>query len=109
MLKLLLSLVSVLLLPAVVRASYPNSHDSQILQIILNKNMLRDFEYEPTREGYRFSYQLEDGTTYTEVAQIHDALDDGVSGVETGSQSPAKDMSSKNRKLSPKSLQSLAG
>nr|XP_014095313.2 GATA zinc finger domain-containing protein 15 [Bactrocera oleae] len=93
-----------------------NAHNNNpLLAINLPKIYLGDFEYMPTPDGYRFSYQLADGTRRTEVGQIPNIANSGIymSDERSTAERTALRMraraNTKNRKLSPKSLQSLAG
>ncbi|XP_053956620.1 probable serine/threonine-protein kinase irlF [Anastrepha ludens] len=83
-----------------------------LLAINLPKVYLGDFEYVPTRDGYRFSYELIDGTRRTEVGYIPNTVpymsDKRATEERTALRMRAR-ANAKNRKLSPKSLQSLAG
>ncbi|XP_011212849.2 GATA zinc finger domain-containing protein 15 [Bactrocera dorsalis] len=94
-----------------------NAHNNNpLLAINLPKIYLGDFEYMPTPDGYRYSYQLADGTRRTEVGQIPNIpansgiymTDERATAERTALRMRAR-ANSKNRKLSPKSLQSLAG
>ncbi|XP_018793335.1 PREDICTED: GATA zinc finger domain-containing protein 15 [Bactrocera latifrons] len=94
-----------------------NAHNNNpLLAINLPKIYLGDFEYMPTPDGYRYSYQLADGTRRTEVGQIPNIApnsgiymsDERATAERTALRMRAR-ANSKNRKLSPKSLQSLAG
>ncbi|XP_012156749.1 uncharacterized protein DDB_G0289917 [Ceratitis capitata] len=92
-----------------------NIDNSPVLAINLPKIYLGDFEYKPTRDGYRFSYQLIDGTRRTEIGFLPIAANSGAymqderATAERSAIRMRARANSKNRKLSPKSLQSLAG
>ncbi|XP_036337367.1 putative uncharacterized transmembrane protein DDB_G0292500 [Rhagoletis pomonella] len=97
------------------RHNAPQTSNNPLLAINLPKIFLGDFEYVPTRDGYRFSYQLIDGTRRTEVGYIPNSggssiykSDERATAERTALRMRARG-NAKNRKLSPKSLQSLAG
>ncbi|XP_037811987.1 integrator complex subunit 4 homolog [Lucilia sericata] len=83
------------------------------LNIVLPKTIVEDFEYIPTIQGYRYSYQLPDGSRREENAFITGLRMDDYSRLD----SRTTDFTAvgvggrpkKNRKLSPGSLKSLSG
>ncbi|XP_067645825.1 3-phosphoinositide-dependent protein kinase B [Eurosta solidaginis] len=92
-------------------------NNNSLLGINLPKIYLGDFEYVPTPNGYRFSYDRSDGTRHTEVGIIPDSENTAIYKQDESPERIAERMAlrmrgrenSKNRKLSPKALQSLAG
>ncbi|TMW45264.1 hypothetical protein DOY81_009657 [Sarcophaga bullata] len=87
-----------------------NNHHSN------NNYMVKRFEYIPTVQGYRFSYQLLDGTRREENAFItglrmdnYSRLDSKTTDFTAVGVGGRPKMPLKNRKLSPGALKSLSG
>ncbi|KAM7357096.1 uncharacterized protein ACRADG_002592 [Cochliomyia hominivorax] len=86
------------------------------LNIVLPNAIIDDFEYLPTVQGYRYSYQLPDGSRREENAYISGLRMDGYSRLDSKNTDftavgvgGRPKMEVKKRKLSPGSLKSLSG
>ncbi|XP_037939003.1 uncharacterized protein LOC119674277 [Teleopsis dalmanni] len=109
-LKILILLTACILCS--VEAIYPPSQRQVQLVEITLPNVIEDFEYVPTQGGYRYSYKVFGGPKREEYGVIPNA--EAATGVRGSGRDQGKTKSkprygTKNRKLSPKSLQSLAG
>ncbi|XP_034481385.1 uncharacterized protein LOC117787049 [Drosophila innubila] len=84
-----------------------------VLDIQLGDVVIEQFSYIPTRGGYEFGYTLPNGTHREEVGEL---LNDRSASEDLQNANslnrndrPSRRPGLKNRKLSPKSLASLAG
>ncbi|XP_061394870.1 uncharacterized protein LOC133330452 [Musca vetustissima] len=84
--------------------------------VIYRNDVIQDFEYVPTVQGYRYNYVLNDGTTRDEnvlVAGTPDTPQSKLDGKNTDLTAVGVGgrhrMPTKNRKLAPGALKSLAG
>ncbi|XP_075161098.1 uncharacterized protein LOC142233922 [Haematobia irritans] len=86
------------------------------VHVVYNNDIIKDFEYVPTVQGYRYSYVLYDGSARTENVFIKgtpNSLESGLDSKNTDLNAIGiggrRRMPTKNRKLAPGSLKSLAG
>ncbi|XP_073838666.1 uncharacterized protein [Musca autumnalis] len=84
--------------------------------VIYRNDAIRDFEYVPTVQGYRFSYELNDGTSRGEDVLVvgtpnspQSKLDGKNTDLIAVGVGGRRRRPTKNRKLSPGSLKSLSG
>ncbi|XP_030560981.1 uncharacterized protein LOC115762771 [Drosophila novamexicana] len=84
-----------------------------VLDIQLGDVIIEQFSYIPTRQGYEFGYTLPNGTHRDEVGElINDrSTPEDIQNANNFQRNarPSRRPGLKNRKLSPKSLSSLAG
>ncbi|KAH8365503.1 hypothetical protein KR093_001488 [Drosophila rubida] len=93
-----------------VRASYA---PGTVLDIQLGDVVIEQFSYIPTRGGYEFGYTLPNGTHRDEVGELLNdrSANEDLQNANSFDRNarPSRRPGLKNRKLSPKSLSSLAG
>ncbi|XP_016991113.1 uncharacterized protein LOC108053058 [Drosophila rhopaloa] len=91
-------------------ASFP---PGTVIDIKLGDVTLEQFSYTPTREGYEFNYTLPDGTFRDEIGKVLSGTS-AAQDLENANNlaknhRPSREQGLKVRKLSGKSLSSLAG
>ncbi|XP_039487589.1 uncharacterized protein LOC120449272 [Drosophila santomea] len=91
-------------------ASFP---PGTVIDIKLGDVALEQFSYTPTRDGYEFNYTLPDGTFRDEIAKVLSGTS-AAKDLENANNlaknhRPSREQGLKIRKLSGKSLSSLAG
>ncbi|XP_017048558.1 uncharacterized protein LOC108093125 [Drosophila ficusphila] len=91
-------------------ASFP---PGTVIDIKLGEVNLEQFSYTPTREGYEFNYTLPDGTFRDEIGKVLSGTS-AAQDLENANNlaknhRPSREQGLKVRKLSGKSLASLAG
>ncbi|EDW93611.1 uncharacterized protein LOC6533173 [Drosophila yakuba] len=91
-------------------ASFP---PGTVIDIKLGDVALEQFSYTPTRDGYEFNYTLPDGTFRDEIAKVLSGTS-AAQDLENANNlaknhRPSREQGLKVRKLSGKSLSSLAG